>query len=121
MPLMPDPSLKLPEEMKDWIQRYNTLPASENPSSPIAFEARLKYCREWSDYYGRPIHLGEFGAYTTADPASRAHFYGAFRRELDQDRIGWAIWDWNSGFHYWDKKINRPAPGLHASAYSEIK
>jgi endoglucanase len=116
-PLVPDPSLNLPAEMKDWIQRYNTLPADQNPSSPIAFITSLKYCREWSDYYGRPIHLGEFGAYTTADPASRAHFYGAFRRELDKERIGWAIWDWNSGFHYWDKKNNQPAPGMHEALF----
>jgi endoglucanase len=117
MPLMPDPSLKLPEEMKDWIQRYNTLPADQNPSSPIAFESSLNYCREWSDYYGRPIHLGEFGAYSKADAESRAHFYAAYRHALDQNKIGWAVWDWNSGFHYWDSKNHRPAPGMHAALF----
>ncbi len=116
-PLVPDPSLDLPKEMSDWIQRYNTLPTEQNPSSPIAFEGSLKYCRAWSDYYGRPIHLGEFGAYTKADPESRARFYAAFRHALDEEGIGWAIWDWSSGFHYWDKKNGQPVAGMHEALF----
>jgi endoglucanase len=117
VPLVPDPSLKLPEAMADWIQRYNTVPADQNPSSPIAFVNNLKYCRAWSDYYGRPIHLGEFGAYLKADPASRVRFYAAFRRALDDEKMGWAIWDWSANFHYWDKPNNRPVPGMHGALF----
>lgn len=116
-PLVPDPSLQLPESTKDWIQRYNTLPTAQNPSSPIAFEGRLKYCRAWSDYYGRPIHLGEFGCYTTADVESRVRFYAAFRQALEEEKMGWAIWDWSSGFHYWDKEANQPVPGMHEALF----
>jgi endoglucanase len=116
-PLVPDPSLQLPERMKDWIQRYNTLPTAQNPSSPIAFEGRLKYCRAWSDYYGRPIHLGEFGCYTTADPESRVCFYAAFRHALEEDKMGWAIWDWSDGFRYWDKAKNQPVPGMREALF----
>jgi len=116
-PLNPDPSLKLPEWMRHWIRDYNTLPASENPSSPIAFEGRLKYARAWSDYYGRPIHVGEFGCYTKADAESRVRFYGAFRRSLDENNIGWAIWDWSSGFRYWDKEESRPVQGMHEGLF----
>jgi endoglucanase len=118
-PLVPDPSLNLPAGMSNWFQRYNTLPAAQNPSSPIAFESRLKYLRAWSDYYGRPIHLGEFGAYTTADPESRARFYSAFRRTLEENHIGWAIWDWSAGFRYWDKKHNQPMPGMREALFGK--
>lgn len=116
-PLVPAPSLNLPQSSLDWIQRYNTLPKNENPSSPIAFEGKLKYSREWSDYYGRPIHLGEFGCFTTADPESRARFYAAFRRACERDNIGWAIWDWSAGFRYWDKKNNQPMPGMREALF----
>lgn len=116
-PLVPDPSLHLPQSSLDWIHRYNTLPAKENPSSPIAFESKLKYARAWSDYYGRPIHLGEFGCFTTADPGSRARFYAAYRRTLAEDNIGWAIWDWSAGFRYWDKKNNQPMPGMREALF----
>ena len=118
-PLVPDPSLHLPKSALAWIHRYNTLPADENPSSPIAFEGNLRYAREWSDYYGRPIHLGEFGCFTTADPASRARLYAAYRRTLAQDNIGWAIWDWSAGFRYWDKAENQPMPGMREALFGD--
>lgn len=116
-PFVPDPSLHLPQWMLDWYHEYNTEPADKNPCSPRAFEGHLKYARAWSDYYGRPVHLGEFGSFTTADPASRAHFYAAFRRALGQDRIGWAIWDWSAGFRYWDKENNQPMPGMREALF----
>ncbi len=120
-PLVPDPSLKLQGWVKSWIQNYNTLPAGKNPSSPIAFEEKLHYCRAWSDYYGRPVHLGEFGAYTRADEQSRANFYAAFRRACEADGLGWAIWDWSAGFRYWDKQNNRPMPGMRAALFGKSK
>jgi endoglucanase len=116
-PLQPDPSLQLPKAALQWIHRYNTMPADKNPSSPIAFDGRLQYARQWSDYYGRPIHLGEFGCFTKADPESRVRLYTAYRKELAQDKIGWAIWDWSAGFRYWDKTKDRPMPGMHEALF----
>jgi endoglucanase len=118
-PLVPDPSLQLPKGMSNWFHLYNTLPAAQNPSSPIAFESRLKYVRAWSDYYGRPVHLGEFGAFTTADPASRARFYAAFSHACEPEHIGWAIWDWSAGFRYWDKKNDQPMPGMREALFGK--
>lgn len=118
-PLVPDPKLQLKRYQTDWLNQYNRLPANQNPSSPLAFRDKLAYIRAWSDYYGRPIHLGEFGAYTKADQASRVHFYSAFRSACEQEQIGWCIWDWNSGFHYWDKEHNCPAPGMHEALFGK--
>ena len=118
-PLVPDPSLKLNRWVLDWIDRYNSLPTEKNPSSPAAFAGKLKYVRDWANYYGRPVYVGEFGCFTTADPASRARFYGEFRRALDDQKLGWAIWDWNAGFRYWDEKKSQPAPGLRESLFGK--
>jgi endoglucanase len=112
-PLVPDPSLKLSSGFRDWIQAYNTQPLQSNPSSPRVLQAAVDRIKEWSDYYGRPVYLGEFGAYTSADPASRANYYHAFREALEVAGIGWAIWDWKAGFRYWDEKKNQPEPGMH--------
>ena len=120
-PLVPDPSLKLNPWVTNWIYRYNNLPADKNPSGPVAFENKLKYCRAWSDYYSRPVHLGEFGAYTKADDQSRANFYAAFRQTLDEQKIGWCIWDWSAGFRYWDKTNNRPMPGMREALFGKSK
>jgi len=118
-PLIPDPKLELKPWMLDWIHRYNTLPATENPSSARAFENKLRFVRAWSDYYGRPAHLGEFGAYTQADAASRARFYAAFRLAAEQQALGWAIWDWSAGFRYWDKQAGRPMPGVAEALFGK--
>ncbi len=116
-PLVPDAKLKLKPWVRDWIKKYNTLPTEQNPSSPAAFAGKFKYLRAWSDYYGRPVHIGEFGAYTKGDQASRVHFYTAFRQAAEAEKLGWCIWDWSSGFRYWDKKNNRPVPGMATALF----
>jgi endoglucanase len=118
-PLVPDAKLQLKQNQLDWLEKYNTLPAEQNPSSPRAFTGKLKFLRQWSDYYGRPIHLGEFGAYTKGDEQSRANFYAAFRRTAEQEKLGWCIWDWSAGFRYWDKAHNAPMPGMHAALFGK--
>ncbi|HEY3762769.1 MAG TPA: glycoside hydrolase family 5 protein [Verrucomicrobiae bacterium] len=118
-PLVPDPSLNLHPWVTKWINEYNTLPEDQNPSGPIAFTAELKYVRAWSDYYGRPVHLGEFGCFITADPKSRANYYSAVRQACEQDKIGWAIWDWNANFRYWDEQKSQPMPGMHEALFGK--
>jgi endoglucanase len=118
-PLVLETNLVLKRWVTNWIHNYNTLPAEENPSGPIAFERKIKLAKAWSDYYGRPVHLGEFGAYTKADAKSRANYYAAMRRALDEQHIGWAIWDWSAGFRYWDKRNNQPMPGMHEALFGK--
>jgi endoglucanase len=118
-PLVPDPKLQLKNSQLEWFKKYNTLPTGENPSSPVAFTKKMKFIRAWSDYYGRPVHLGEFGAFTKADEQSRANFYSAFRRTAEREQIGWCIWDWSAGFRYWDKKNNRPMPGMREALFGK--
>jgi endoglucanase len=118
-PLVPDPKLDLKPWVLDWIQKYNTLPTAQNPSSPLAFADKLKYVRAWSDFYGRPVHIGEFGAYVKADGKSRANFYSAFRRAAEQEQLGWAIWDWSANFRYWDKKNGLPMPGMREALFGK--
>jgi endoglucanase len=116
-PLVPDPNLDLKPWVLKWIEKYNTLPTAENPSSTLAFEGKLKYVRAWSEFYGRPVHLGEFGAYIKADQQSRAHFYAAFRQAAEAQHIGWCIWDWSANFRYWDKTTGEPLPGMHEALF----
>jgi endoglucanase len=118
-PLVPAAHLQLKPWVRDWIEKYNTLPTDKNPSSAQAFANRLKYLRDWSDFYGRPVHLGEFGAYTKADPASRANFCSAFRHAAEREKIGWCLWDWSAGFRYWDAKARQALPGMHPALFDK--
>jgi endoglucanase len=92
----------------NWFNDYNTLPTEWNPSSPAAFRGRLQMVKQWADYFGRPVHVGEFGAFTQADAQSRVNFYREMRAATDECGLGWAIWDWKAGFHY--IKNNQPDP-----------
>ncbi|MGO9913822.1 MAG: glycoside hydrolase family 5 protein [Isosphaeraceae bacterium] len=116
-PLKLDPKLTLSAPVRDWVKAYNVEPTATNPSSPRAFQAAITDAREWSLYYGRPIHVGEFGCFTTADPRSRANYYRAFREAAETAQIGWALWDWKASFRYWNQAAGRPEPGMHDALF----
>jgi endoglucanase len=115
VPLTPAPGIS--SWASNFIASYNSIPSEGNPSSPLAFRAKLQFARQWSDYYGRPVHVGEFGAYTVAEPVSRARFYSEFRSIADSLGLGWAMWDWKAGFRYWDDGTGQPAPGLRGAMF----
>ena len=118
-PLEPNLNLEPKPWVLDWIQKYNRLPTEKNPSSAAAFAEKLKYLHEWSAFYGRPVHLGEFGAIVKAGAASRENFYSAFRRTAEKENLGWCIWDWSANFRYWDKANNAPMPGMHQALFGK--
>ena len=119
VPLVPNPALDLSKGVRNWLQRYNSHPRETNPSSAYAFAGKLKWAHDWSAYYGRPVYVGEFGAYERADAESRAHYYGEFRRACEAQNLGWAIWDWSAGFRYWDAQKNQAAPGMREAVFGK--
>jgi endoglucanase len=118
-PLVPDPKLTLNSWVVEWIKSYNTQPTASNPSSPMAFRGAIELAGEWSQYYGRPVHLGEFGCNMTADAESRAHYYRAVRESVEQAGLGWAAWDWKAGFRYWNARAARPEPGMSEALFGK--
>ena len=118
-PLVPDSKLHLTDEMKAWLEEYNTLPADKNPSSLRRTVKLLEYAHAWSDYYGRPVHIGEFGALTNADPASRANYYSLCRHAMEKEKIIWTAFDWRADFGYWDSQKRQPLPGMREALLGE--
>lgn len=119
----PETPLPIPEdsppELKNWIEGYNSLPGDRNPCSSARLQELVADAREWSEYYGRPIHVGEFGAYNVADRQSRVNYCGAFRREMENAQFGWALWDWSAGFQFWDKEQGRPVEGMPEALFGQ--
>lgn len=110
-PLTPDPRAAKNKKVEQWFERYNTAPTAENPCSSKAYTARMERVAAWAREQGCSIYLGEFGAYTKADPDSRARYYSEMRKTAERLGFGWAIWDWKAGFKYWDG--DHAVPGLH--------
>jgi endoglucanase len=120
-PVGPAPSATTNQSVLNWLKDYNALPTEQNPSSPRVFAGKLRLAREWSDYYGRPVHVGEFGCYTSADAKSRSKYYAEFRRACEEQHIGWALWDWKAGFRYWDEKREQPMTGMREALFKTPK
>jgi endoglucanase len=114
-PIMVDPRSTNKNSNATWFRRYNQLPAAENPSSVLAYRARMEKVARWGREHGRPIHLGEFGAYEKADAESRARYYTEMRKTAEELGFGWCVWDWKAGFKYWDGE--KPTPGMHQALF----
>jgi endoglucanase len=56
----------------------------------------------WSRANGRPILLGEFGAYDKADMASRVRYTAAVARAAEARGWAWAYWQFDSDFIVYD-------------------
>jgi endoglucanase len=106
--------LSLPASLREapdraaWIKDYNRLPAADNPCSKKSIERALGEAMNWSGYFGRPIHLGEFGSNRLADQASRNRYARDVRTVAEARRIPWTLWEWKASFGYWDPQTNKP-------------
>lgn len=107
-PVALPPALREHPGLAAWLDGYNTRPGRANPCGPAVFEALLDEAVAWSERFGRPVHIGEFGAYRKADAASRERYVRDFRRAAEKRGIPWAMWEWKAGFGYWDPEKQRP-------------
>jgi endoglucanase len=49
-----------------------------------------------------PVHIGEFGAYSKADLASRVRWTTFLARWFEQQKFSWAYWEFDAGFGIYD-------------------
>lgn len=99
-----------------WFDSYNNDPPELNPGGSAAFRGKIQRLGQWSNHFKRPVHVGEFGAYETASPASRVSYSREIRKAMDEHGIGWAMWDWKAGFHYFQSGQPSP-PGMRDALF----
>ena len=58
--------------------------------------------KAWSEAQGRPIFLGEFGAYDKADIISRVHYDSYVARAAELHGLPWIYWQFDSDFIVYD-------------------
>lgn len=61
-------------------------------------ENKMKIAADWSVVNGRPIYLGEFGAYDKADMESRVRYTSFVARTAEKFGFSWAYWQFDSDF-----------------------
>ena len=64
----------------------------------------LDKASKWSAQQGRPIFLGEFGAYSKADMFSRQRWTAYVARAAEQRGFSWAYWEFGAVFGVYDRE-----------------
>jgi endoglucanase len=72
------------------------------PEEQGAIDRDFDKVQSWSKKHGRPIFLGEFGAYDKAEMASRARYTAAVARTAERLGWSWAYWQFDSDFIVYD-------------------
>jgi len=62
---------------------------------------------QWAAGTQRPIFLGEFGAYSKADMASRERWTTFIAREAEKQGFSWGYWEFCSGFGVYSLEDNQ--------------
>lgn len=71
----------------------------------------FSYALQFSENNKVPIHVGEFGAYSTADIASRERWTTFLARWFEEQGMSWAYWEFSAGFGIYDpatQKLSTP-------------
>jgi endoglucanase len=64
--------------------------------------APLDVAKAWSTATRYPIYVGEFGAYSKADDASRVDFNRKMRQAMEGRAMSWSYWEFAAGFGVYD-------------------
>lgn len=102
----------------EWVNGSNAWLGTEwagtnNDKSVIAYH--FDQVANWSKENGRPVWLGEFGAYNKADIDSRARWTSYIARQAEKLHINWAYWEFGAGFGVYDLAQNKWNQPLHAA------
>jgi endoglucanase len=76
---------------------------------------RFETAAAWAKKHDRPVFLGEFGAYSAADPESRARWTRFVAREAERLGWSWAYWEFAAGFGVYDPRTGRWRDPLKAA------
>lgn len=86
------------EESNEWL-------GTEWLDTDIEREAVIgdfKAVASYSNSNKIPVHLGEFGAYSTADMDSRVRWTTYISRYMEELGFSWAYWEFSAGFGIYD-------------------
>lgn len=106
--------------------RYNLFLYGTGGWGRQSISARIAFAAAWARERKVPLICNEFGAYRdTADPASRARWIGDVRSALEENHIGWAMWDYRGNFGVVEHSSTQITPdpailhvlGLNADAH----
>lgn len=85
----------------NWVEgagQWLGTPWDGSATEIAAVQRDLDLAAAWSAKTGRPVYMGEFGAYSRADMDARARWTATVAREAEKRGFSWAYWEFGSGF-----------------------
>lgn len=79
----------------------------DTESEREAVASDFNYAIQFSQDNHIPIHVGEFGAYSAADLASRARWTTFLGRWFEEQNFSWAYWEFSAGFGIYDPSTDK--------------
>ncbi len=99
-------------EWVDGSQRWLGTRWRGSASEQATLRGDLDAAAAWAQREGRPLLLGEFGAYRRADEDSRKRWTAFVAREAEVRGISWAYWEFCAGFGIYDPNTGVWREGL---------
>jgi hypothetical protein len=87
-------------------------PWNDTEADRESVESDFNYAIQFSETNNIPIHIGEFGAYSRADMASRERWTTFLARWFDGHKMSWAYWEFSAGFGIYNPATEEYIPGL---------
>lgn len=87
-----------------WSPEYTKLSGIHwgTPAEYARLEKDFDTAETWSKQHGRPIYLGEFGAYDEAPREDRPKYTSAVARAAEERGWAWGYWQFDSNFIVYD-------------------
>jgi hypothetical protein len=101
-------------EVPDAVERYDMQKYFLDDWNAHRIQVMIDDAAAWARENHVPLTCNEFGVIRGAqgrgpDPASRANWLHDVRTALENDGIGWAMWDYRGGFGVVTKENGQPA------------
>jgi endoglucanase len=98
-PATPDQIAERMKNIPTDVARYQLYLYGAGGWNATSINQRIAFAAIWGHEHNVPIICNEFGAFRdTAPPDSRARYLHDVRTALEQNGIGWAMWDWSGNF-----------------------
>lgn len=99
----------------EWVNGSGTWLGTEwldTEADRASVESEFSYALQFSESRNIPIHIGEFGAYSKADMASRERWTTYLARWFEEQGMSWAYWEFSAGFGIYNPATQAYVPGL---------
>ena len=102
-----------------FVIRHLGLPANGSfnrmlTSGTSAILADMQRAADWGQANGFPVHVGEFGAFSTGNVTARTNWTRLVRAHAERVGLGWAYWEFGAGFGVYDPDKSRWRPLIQA-------